>query len=215
MINDVIFTPADKSRISAYDEWNIILTKVENTLPEPKTVTVDIKGADGLLDLSEVVSGDIRYTNRKLKLTFELIDVNNYDELITEIANAIHGRTVNVQLTSDENYYYEGRATISKWECRKRKGTIVINIDAYPFKKAVYETTKSIDISGKDSVVIVADTRKTIVPTLDVTGDVKINGVFVTPGTRQYPEIVLKEGTNTFNVSGSGTVKFIYRAEVL
>ena len=67
MLNDVIFN--DKS---AYSEWNIVLTKAEIPLPEPKLSTVDIKGADGLIDLSEVLTGDILYNNRQIKLTFEM-----------------------------------------------------------------------------------------------------------------------------------------------
>lgn len=216
MIHDVIFTPANTNmEISAYDEWKIALTNVENTLPEPKTITVDIKGADGLLDLSEAASGDVRYNNRKLKLTFELLNVNNYDELITDIGNAIHGRMVKVQLTSDDNYYYKGRATISKWECRKRKGTIVVDVDAYPFKINVRDIVRTFTISNDGSISLNVETRKIIVPELEVTGSLTLNGVSLTAGKQKYPEIVLKYGTNTFTVSGTGTVKFIYRAEVL
>lgn len=216
MIHDVIFTPANTNmEISAYDEWKIALTNVENTLPKPKTITVDIKGADGLLDLSEAASGDVRYNNRKLKLTFELLNVNNYDELMTDIGNAIHGRMVKVQLTSDDNYYYEGRATISKWECRKRKGTIVVDVDAYPFKINVRDIVRTFTISSDGSISLNVETRKIIVPELEVTGSLTLNGVSLTAGKQKYPEIVLKNGTNTFTVSGTGTVKFIYRAEVL
>ena len=216
MIHDVIFTPANTNmEISAYDEWKIVLTSVENTLPEPKTITVDIKGSDGLLDLSEAASGDVRYTNRKLKLTFELLNVNNYDKLMTDIGNAIHGRMVKVQLTSDDNYYYEGRATISKWECRKRKGTIVVDVDAYPFKINVRDIVRTFTISSDGSISLNVETRKIIVPELEVTGSLTLNGVSLTAGKQKYPEIVLKNGTNTFTVSGTGTVKFIYRAEVL
>ena len=50
MLNDVVFN----NQISAYDDWNIVLTKAEIPFPTAKTSTVDIKGADGLIDLSEV-----------------------------------------------------------------------------------------------------------------------------------------------------------------
>ena len=39
MLNDVIFNDEK----SAYDEWNIVLTKTEIPLPTPKTSSVDIK----------------------------------------------------------------------------------------------------------------------------------------------------------------------------
>ena len=70
MLNDVIFNDEK----SAYDEWNIVLTKADIPLPEPKTSLVEIKGADGLLDLSEVLTGDICYNNDSLSLnTLRLI----------------------------------------------------------------------------------------------------------------------------------------------
>ena len=216
MMRDVIFTIKDTNLdLYAYDEWNIVLTNVENTLPTPKTVTVDIKGADGLLDLSEALTGDVIFNNRKLKLTFELMNLNAYDELLTEIANTIHGREVNVRFTSDDDYYYTGRATISKWECKKNKGTIVIDIDAYPYKLSVLETTRQFAISGNQTININVNTRKTLVPMLEITGDLILNDLTLTEGKRLYPDILLKNGVNTFTASGKGTIKFIYRPEVL
>lgn len=216
MMRDVIFTIKDTNvDLYAYDEWKIVLTNVENTLPLPKTVTLDIKGADGLLDLSEALTGDVLFNNRKLKLTFELMNLNSYDELLTEIANTLHGRVVNLRFTSDDDYYYTGRATISKWECKKHKGSIVIDIDAYPYKLSVLETTRQFTISGNQTININVNTRKTLVPILEVTGNLILNDLTLTEGKSQYSDIILKNGVNTFTASGKGTIKFIYRSEVL
>ena len=92
MLNDVIFNDEK----SAYDEWNIVLTKPEIPLPEPKTSTVDIKGANGLLDLSEALTGDILYNNRTIKLNFEMMDDTDFYDLISDISNYLHGRVVTV-----------------------------------------------------------------------------------------------------------------------
>ena len=122
---------------------------------------------------------------------------------------------VKVILTADDNYYYSGRAIINKWECKKRKGTIVITIDAYPFKVNARDITRTFNIANDGTISFNVETRKIIVPELDVTGDLTINGVSLTAGKQKYPEITLKNGTNSFSVSGTGQVKFIYRAEVL
>ena len=55
MLNDVIFN----NEKSAYYDWAIVLTKADIPLPSVKTSSVDIKGANGILDLSEVLTGDI------------------------------------------------------------------------------------------------------------------------------------------------------------
>ena len=145
MLNDVIFNDEK----SAYDEWNIVLTKADISLPKPKTSLVEIKGADGVLDLSEVLTGDILYNNRTITLTFEMMDDADYYDLISDISNYLHGRIVTITLTNDEDYYYVGRASINKWQCVKRKGTIVITVDAEPYKYSVTETTMIVNVANQ------------------------------------------------------------------
>ena len=38
--------------------------------PEPKTYTIDIPGGDGVIDLTESLSGDVVYNNRHQEFTF-------------------------------------------------------------------------------------------------------------------------------------------------
>lgn len=217
MIHDVIFNYGTNKSKSAYDSWDIILTKVDHTLPEPKTIQVDIKGADGFLDLSEAETGDIKYNNRKLSLTFDLMNVDDYDDIITDMSNNIHGRMMKLMLTSDPMYYYEGRATINKWECSKRKGTVTVNLDAYPFKKSTTEYTFEISktTDGEITKNINVTTRKPIMPYVEATGSLVLNGVTLETGKYQYSDIMLNGGVNSLKISGTGTLKLIYRTEVL
>lgn len=215
MLNDVIFND-DKS---AYDEWNIVLTKAEIPLPAPKISTVDIKGADGLLDLSEVLTGDILYNNRTIKLTFEMTDDTDYYSLITEISNYLHGRMVTVTLSNDDEYYYRGRATINQWECVKRKGKIVIQVDCEPYKYAVIETVRTVSVTGKTKTITLINNRKRVCPILNVTGTITltINGVDyeLAEGKQQLVNFILVEGNNAIKISGNGTLVITYRQGAL
>ena len=38
--------------------------------PKPKTYTVDIPGGNGVIDLTEALTGDVSYSNRTQKFTF-------------------------------------------------------------------------------------------------------------------------------------------------
>ena len=214
MLNDVIF---DKK--SAYDEWNIVLTKHDIPLPAPKTSTVDIKGADGLLDLSEVLTGDILYNNRTLKLTFEMMDDRDYFELITNISNFLHGRVVTVRLTKDSDFYYTGRASINQWECIKRKGVIVITVDCEPYKYALYETVRTITVNNQTKTISLPNSRKRVSPIIDATGTVTLTfgGVEydLAEGKQQLINFSLVEGDNVVKISGNGTVKITYRQGAL
>ena len=215
MLNDVIFN----NEKSAYYDWNIILTKAEIPLPTPKTSTVDIKGADGVLDLSEVLTGDIQYNNRTIKLNFAMMDDTDYYDLMTTISNYLHGQKIKFTLNNDEDYYYIGRATINQWECVKRKGTIVISVDCEPYKYAVIETIKTIQVSNQTKIVTLINNRKRICPNLDVTGNItlKISGVDykLSEGKQQLVNFKLSEGNNTIKVSGNGTLTISYRQGAL
>lgn len=215
MLNDVVFN----NEKSAYDEWNIVLTKIEISLPTPKTSKVDVKGADGVLDLSEVLTGDIQYNNRTLKLTFEMMDDTSYYDLITEIGNYIHGKNVTVRLSNDNDYYYIGRAIINQWECVKRKGKIVIQVDCEPYKYAVLKTVKNVTVNNETKTVVLQNNRKRVCPNLNVTGTITltINGVNyeLAEGTQQLINFKLIEGNNTIQVSGNGTLTISYRQGAL
>lgn len=215
MLNDVIFN----NEKSAYYDWDIVLTKAEIPLPTPKTSTVDIKGADGVLDLSEVLTGDILYNNRPAKLTFEMMDDTDYWDLMTKISNYLHGQKIKFTLNNDEDYYYTGRATINQWECIKRKGKIVISVDCEPYKYAVIETIKTVQINNQTKTVTLMNNRKRVCPILDVTGTItlRINGVDyeLAEGKQQLINFKLVEGNNSIQVSGNGTLTISYRQGAL
>ena len=209
MLNDVIFN--DKS--ARYD-WNIILTKAVIPLPSIKTAMVDIKGADGILDLSEVLTGDVVYSNRNIKLTFALMDVNDYPTLISEISNYIHGKKIKISLTTDSEYYYVGRAYIDQYECANNVGTIVIGMSAEPYKYYKNETVCIIDVFANTTVKLNND-RMRVLPTLTVSGTVTMNfegkEYQLSEGEQQILNFTLKEGDNLVTFSGIGKVKINYR----
>ena len=215
MLNDVIFN----NEKSAFYDWNIVLTKAEIPLPTPKTYTVDIKGDDGVLDLTEALTGDVQYNNRQIKLTFEMMDDADYSTLISDISNYLHGQKIKFTLNNDEDYYYTGRASISDWECVKRKGKIVIQVDCEPYKYAVIETIKKVQVSNQTKTVTLSNSRKRVCPMLNVTGTITltINGVDynLAEGKQQLINFRLVEGNNVVKVSGNGTITIIYRQGAL
>ena len=72
--------------------------------PEPKTYTVDIPGGNGVIDLTEALTGDVAYKNRKQEFTFAVIDVKNFEKVKTEVSNFLHGRAFDYTMTMDPGY---------------------------------------------------------------------------------------------------------------
>ena len=214
-MNDVIFNN-DKS---AYDDWNIVLTGANVPLPVPKTATVDIKGADGVLDLSEVLTGDVTYNNRVITLNFDMLNDSEYYTLISNIANYLHGRNVTVRFTNDDDFYYIGRASINEWECVKRIGKIVIQVDCDPYKYKVNETIVTVNLNNEVKGVTLHNLRKRVSPTLDVVGNVTMifNGVEyqLNAGKQQLLNFVLTKDKTLVSFRGTGTVKITYRQGAL
>ena len=215
MINDVIFN----GEISAFYDWNIILTKSEIEFPAPKTSTVDIKGADGVLDLSEALTGEVKYSNRTIDLTFELLDDADYTSLISKIGAYVHGQRITVQLTNDPLYYYTGRAYIDSWECVKRKGKIVITIECEPYKYRIDETIINVDVFNETKTVILTNERQRVYPTLSVQGNVTMRWndteYELSDGVYRLLTFYLVGGDNVVKLSGNGSVKFTYRMGAL
>lgn len=216
MINDVIFNVDEKS---AYYDWGIVLTKADIPLPKPKVTTVDIMGADGVIDLSEVLTGDIKYDERQIKLNFELMDDTRYSDLITEISNYLHGKNITFTLTNDEDFYYRGRAYINSWECSRRKGKIVITVDCEPYKMELNETVIRIPLSSTPVYYNLTNLRKIVCPVIDVSDNASVvfngNTYSLTSGAQQIVDIQLVEGDNIISVSGTGTITFTYRRGAL
>ena len=214
MLNDVLFND-----ISAMNDWNIVLTKSDITPPKVKTSIVNIKGADGILDLSEALNGDVMYDNRDIKLTFSLMDMREYSTLISKISNAIHGKKVKLRFTIDDEYYYEGRAQISQWESSKNIGKIVVNVNADPFKYRLYETSNTFSLNGKEQVVHLQNDRMRVSPTLKVSGEITITYDKITrtlkEGEYQLVDLSLKEGDNVIKLNGNGSVNISYRRGML
>ena len=214
MMNDVLF-----NNISAMNDWNIVLTKTDITPPKVKTSIVNIKGADGILDLSEALNGDVIYDNRDIKLTFSLMDMREYSTLISKISNAIHGKKVKLRFTIDDEYYYEGRAQISQWESSKNIGKIVVNVNADPFKYRLYETSVTVALFGTEQVVHLQNDRMRVSPTLTALGKITITYDktirTLKEGEQQFADFSLKEGDNVIKLNGNGTVTISYRRGML
>ena len=215
MLNDVIFN----GEKSAYYDWDIVLTKADIPLPSVKTSSVDIKGANGILDLSEVLTGDVCYGNRDIKLTFAMMEDRDYYSTMTDIANYLHGKKVTLKLTNDDEYFYSGRAVISMCEYSYVKSSLVITMSADPFKYSVTESNAFVNLNNETKSLVLPNKRMRVSPTLVVTGSVTMSfeGKTYTlqAGKQQLLNFVLSEGNNNVSFSGTGSVKITYRQGAL
>ena len=199
-----------------FDDWGLVLTEKSIGLPTPKTSGVEIEGADGELDTSEVLSGEIKFSNRPL--TFKLTMTDEYEDFndkVTVIANYLHGRKMRIILDEDDLHYYYGRCFINEWVTDRRIGQIAISCDCEPYKYDLNKTIITASISGTTKVNVYGK-RKTVCPIITVAGDVNllIDGKPVHLSSDKENEILdfyIREGNNTLTFTGNGMIELSYR----
>ena len=199
-----------------YDDWELVLTNKALGLPTPKTSSIDVEGADGTIDTSEVLAGEIKFNNRMLEFEFTMTTpYDEFNELITEIANYLHGKKLKIILDEDSDYYYYGRCQINQWSSDKRIGKIVISCECEPYKYALRDSVVSATINGKTYVKVVGK-RMTVTPIIEVSNDMEIivdgkSNQLYAGIENEILDLFIKEGVNTLVFNGNGEVKIKYK----
>ena len=108
----MIETGVSFNEIHSYRDLNLILSRVEVAPASPKTVYVDIPGADGSLDLSEAL-GEIKFSDRTLKFTFTMhpggdLSESAWEAKKTQVSNRLNGLACQITLDKDPGYYWQG-----------------------------------------------------------------------------------------------------------
>lgn len=198
----------------SYDDFSLILSQKTIGAPSPKVETIEIPGGDGVLDLTDFF-GEVKYNNRNLSFDFStIIPQTDFLDLFSEIQNAIHGQKMQIVLDDDPEWYYIGRVIVPEWKTEKSIGKITIDCDCEPYKVKIAETVISAAVSG-ETTVILPNSKKTVVPTIDITGAINLtygtNFYSLSEGRYDLPAVKLATGENEILLSGNGTASFRYR----
>ena len=198
----------------SFDDWGLVLTEKSLGLPEPKTSSVEIEGADGEIDTSEVLSGEIKFHNRQLLFKFTMTDeYEDFNDKVTEVANYLHGRKLRIILDEDDLCYYYGRCAINEWLTDRRIGQIAIRCNCEPYKYDLNETIVTATISGTTKVNVYGK-RKTVCPVITVAGSVTLvigdETINLLEGRNEILDFYIREGNNILTFVGTGTVELSY-----
>ena len=122
--------------IDTNDQWHLVPSAppVVNP-PSVKTKELDNPGGDGILDLTESVTGFPLYGQRSGSWEFKLL--NGWDKWTAvheDILNTIHGKNIQVILKDDPNWYYNGRMTINEWKSDSGRNTLTLDYNFDPYK---------------------------------------------------------------------------------
>lgn len=221
---------------NSYDDFGLILTDKNIGFPEPKLEEVDVIGADGVIDLSEVLNDDIKYKTRKLQFTFTVLKGNKYwASTVADVANYLHGKKLRIQMDFDPAYYYTGRCKINSFKTSKRLCTITIDAECEPYRLDIngngekwlwgtfsfqngFIRVNAVTVNGSLQVNL-QNQRKIVSPTFTCSTAMTVTFDGVTynlpKGKTQVLGIRLQYGTNYVTFKGNGTVKIEYQGGAL
>lgn len=220
----------------SYRDWGLFLAdRPIISEPEPKTMYIDIPASNGSIDLTESLTGEVNYYDRKITMNFLMVGRrSNWSENTSIIADYLHGRRMKVWLDEDLAYYYEGRFQINDLKSDKVKQTIVIEGTVYPFK---YEKFSSLEdwlwddfnfetgiireyrdlaVNGSFNLLIIGRTLS-VTPIFYVSDASNLTVTYggitynLQNGSNRFVTLILHGGENILAFNGAGTVSVEYR----
>ena len=213
-----IFTGALIGDEHTLRDWGAIITNSDVIgMPEPNTVLLEVPGGSGRLDLSEVLTGDVTYSNREIKL--ELAAQTNRDrwtETCLHIFNKFHGRVVHVTFDEDPGHFDVGRCSVKSPKRVATAGTMVITIDAEPYRYEQEIYVATLTGGGSNLSGTVENLRMPAVPKVTVPGACQLFA-----GGKVYelaagedlnvPGLVFGPYENAISVTGASSITFRFR----
>ena len=132
-------------------DWHLVPTSRPVVPPPPvKKNTIEIIGANSMIDLTEVPRGFPTYGNRTGSFSFYVDHSTNWGKdhdqyydwtrAYNEIKAYLHGYKMKVYLGDDITNYYYGRLEVNDWKSDKTLSTITISYDFDPYMMSSYST---------------------------------------------------------------------------
>lgn len=123
----------DFGGVHSFYDLNLIQQLVDEQPAEPKLNLIDIPGADGSVDMSELPGGRLVYKDRTLTWIYALYPGENWDAKHRQVSNALNGKRCRITLDSNPDYYYDGRVTVKKYNKDKLLRQITVEAICNPW----------------------------------------------------------------------------------
>lgn len=202
------------------------LASLTLTDPELQEHYQEVKGRDGLLDLSTAMTdGEPRYGNRTLTATLECSDGTREERQarIGQMVNWLDGWRLDVIHPDYPTHYLTGRVKVREEYNDLAHAAVTVTVNCDPWFYSRIEKAYNLTAAATaQTVALVNDGRRSIVPQIVVTGSapsitLEYGGIVQSLGAGTYrpADLLLKYGTTTVKYTGTGTARITYREAVL
>ena len=194
------------SELHTARDLDMILIKNECTAdnPEPKRLTENIPGRNGVVDYSDYYDGVIFYENRTVSYKFFFGGTPHEVSRAVEKLNRYHGREITVVEDDDPDFSLTGLATVTVDE-RAPYGNYVymtLSLDAEPYRwrseptvlrEKTLSGTKYIEVENDVAPVNLTIKINSLVP--NTTPDSSTYAVRVSTDSTRYSEVIQTVGS--------------------
>ena len=132
--------------VNTLRDWYIVpLSRPVISPPQQKLCTLDVPGANGIIDLSNSLTHYPVFENRTGTMDFAVLnDIPGHDWLTiyTKILKFLQGNNVKMIMEDDPKYFYEGRVYVDNWDSRN-DGTwseITLGYDLQPYRRSIHSS---------------------------------------------------------------------------
>lgn len=122
----------------SYRTWGLML-KHDPVFeaPKPKFKLIEVPGSDVVIDLTEKLTGKVHYGLRQGRFEFVVIGGRQeWPAVYSALMNEVHGRSMQIVLDNDPNFYYTGRVAVDEYGSDEASATIVVTANVEPYKRA-------------------------------------------------------------------------------
>lgn len=221
------------------NDWGFAIGN-NNYIGTPEIIQnyIEVPGMNGMLDMTEAISGHNIYKKRVININFGGIKKRqDWDSVISDIRNKVHGQKIKITFDNDPDYYWTGRAEIIDFDRTRELGTFTLSIpnadpykydinssaeewewDSFNFETGVIRYIGTIEVNGSIAINIPAGNMHTV-PVFNVTKmttqltvmlDGKIYNLY--KGRNRFPSLqVCGDEDKDLIFSGVGEVLIDYR----
>lgn len=156
------------------DDWNLAIGN-NNYIGQPQQHTdfISVKGRNGLLDISEALTGHPTYSSREIRVLLGGKRIpSDWDIVISELRNKIEGKQIKLTFDNDPSHYWYGRCHIEGFDRMRELGTFELTIpNADPYKYNVQEFNEDWlwDSFNFDTDYVTEETEYTIAEHTEIT----------------------------------------------
>lgn len=198
-------------------DLELVLESKDLGSPSVQINTVEIPGRNGLLDISQAITGEPTYNNRNQ--TYKFVG-NGSRELVLNLIDVMmryHGQYITIVVDDYLDYYFEGRVEVTYTD-KYNYVEFELKVDAQPFRYALEPT--SVSYTAIDSQeVILNNSGVTVIPKIVTDAETTIiydNVSYqLSAGTYEPEDLALRRGDNAYTITTEGTITIEYREAVL